>query len=499
MRALRFYSAAALLVIACWAGVVAAEVVELGLDDAVRVALQRSPTAQRLEIEGRRDDLSWASSRRTLWPELEVDVRAPLLSQDFAVESVSTTNIDSVNGGEVSQQVFVKTTTTRTNAAGGLHLRQLLPWRGRVHASSSVFYRDEETNPVGVRSPRLDYQLDARVGLDVQLLGDDADRRAVTRASIENDMSRVRLSARQAQLVFEATSGYLALLRSSLSLGIVRRALQQTERALDQARRKVETGLLPEVELLRMQVVLSERRAVLAQTETQVAHQSDAFKDFLGVPLTDSLLLSERLRPFEVEVSLDDAVAVALQRRAEIGLAERELELLDLDRRARRPYVPDVALSLRYGGAASEPRFEEALSALAANNLAVEMSLRMPIWDGGRGKLEEQIERAGVRLQELELDSSRRSIELEVRDAVRQLREAQRRRELFQASSELAEESLRISAERFDRGLVDTDGYLAAQAEAASVRLGLTGALLDLYQARARLHLVTMSASLTDL
>jgi outer membrane protein TolC len=200
-----------------------------------------------------------------------------------------------------------------------------------------------------------------------------------------------------------------------------------------------------------------------------------------------------------VEVSLDDAVAVALQRRAEIGLAERELELLDLDRRARRPYVPDVALSLRYGGAASEPRFEEALSALAANNLAVEMSLRMPIWDGGRGKLEEQIERAGVRLQELELDSSRRSIELEVRDAVRQLREAQRRRELFQASSELAEESLRISAERFDRGLVDTDGYLAAQAEAASVRLGLTGALLDLYQARARLHLVTMSASLTDL
>lgn len=499
MRALRLYTTATMFgAVCCCVGTAPAETIELSLDDAVRIALQRSPTSRRLEIEESREDLTWASSRRTLWPEFEVDVRAPLLSQDFAVEPVSTTNIDSLDGGEVSQQVYVKTTTTRTNAAGGLRFRQLLPWRGTVHASSSVFYRDESTSPVSVRSPRLDYQLDARVGLDLQLLGDDADRRAFARASIENDMARTRLNARQAQLVFEATSGYLGLLRSSLSVGIVRSALEQTERALDQARRKVQTGLLPEVELLRLQVVLSERRARLAQAETQVAHQSDAFKVFLGVALSDSLLLSEQLRPFEVDVSLEDAVAVALQRRSEIGLAERELELLDLERRARRPYVPDLALSLRYGGAANEPRFEDALSALAANNLAFEMTLHMPIWDGGRANLNEQIERAGVRLQELEVDSSRHTVELEVRDAVRQLRDAGRRHELLQASSELAEESLRISAERFDRGLIDTDGYLAAQAEVASVRLGLTGALLDLYQARARLRLVTMSPSLGD-
>ncbi len=120
----------------------------------------------------------------------------------------------------------------------------------------------------------------------------------------------------------------------------------------------------------------------------------------------------------------------------------------------------------------------------------------MPVWDGGRGKLDEEVERTAVRLQRHEVDSTRRSIELEVRDAVRQVGDAQRRHELFRASSALAEESLRISAERFDRGLIDTDSYLAAQAEVASARLGLTGALLDLYQARARLRLVTMSESL---
>ena len=495
MRALRFVSIAAWLAHAACAAPAAADVIELGLDAAVQLALRRSPGAQRLDVEKRRYDLAWTSSRRTLWPELQLDMRAPLFAQDFAVEPVSTARIDSSG---VSQQAFVKTTTTRTNASGGLTFRQLLPWRGSVHASSSVFYRDEETNPVGVRRPRNDYQLDARIGLDVQLLGDDPDRRLRTRATIENDVSMARVTAQHAQLVFEATSRYLALLRSSLSLGIVRAALEQTERAHAQAQRKVDTGLLPVVEALRMQVILSERQAILAETETRLARQSDEFKDFLGVALRDSLLLSEALRPFDVDVSLDDAVAVALRRRAEIGIAESELALLDLERRARQPYVPDVGLSLRYGGGASEGRFEDALTSLSANNVAFEMTLRMPLWDGGRGRLEEEIERTGTRLQELEVRSTRRTIELEVRDAVRQLRDARRRRELFHASSALAEESLRISAERFERGLLDTNSYLAAQAEAASARLGLTGALLDLYQARARLQFVTMSASLAD-
>ena len=498
MRAQRFATIPILLALVAGPGEPAAEVVELNLEDAVRMAVERSPAAHRLAVERARDDLRWASSRRALWPEVELDLRAPMLARDFAVEPISTTLADSFSAGEVSQQVFIKTTTTRTNAAGGLRFQQLLPWRGTLQASSSLFYRDEETDPRGVRSPRLDYQLDARLGLDVQLLGDDPDRRALSRARIENDIAQARVDAQHAQLVFESTSRYLALLRSSLSLGIVRSALEQTERAHDQAKRKVDTGLLPEVEFLRMQVILSERQAILAETETRVARQSDAFKDFLGVALSDSLLLSEELRPFGADVRLEDAVAVALQRRAEIGIAARELELLDLDRRARRPYLPDLAISLRYGGAASESRFDDALAALSANNLAFEMSLRLPLWDAGRGKLEEEIERAGVRLQEFEIDASRRNVELEVRDAVRELRDAQRRHRLFQASSALAEESLRISAERYDRGLLGTDGYLAAQSEVASARLGLTGALLDLYQARARLRLVTMSEAWVD-
>jgi outer membrane protein TolC len=139
---------------------------------------------------------------------------------------------------------------------------------------------------------------------------------------------------------------------------------------------------------------------------------------------------------------------------------------------------------------------DDAINSLSANSLSLEMRLSMPLWDAGRSTMEEDREQLAVRLHELELRDARTNIELEVRDALRQLDDAERRHQLFEASTRLAEETLRISEERFGRGLIDTDRYLLAQAEAASARLGRTEALLDLYRARARLRFVTLSGGL---
>jgi outer membrane protein TolC len=288
-------------------------------------------------------------------------------------------------------------------------------------------------------------------------------------------------------------SRYLALLRARQSLDIVRSAVEQAAAAHELGARKVSSGLLAEVDLLRLQVNRAEREARLAAAEAELARAADEFKLFLGLVVSDSLRLVEALAPFAAAVDVEAAVGRALARRAEIGLAERDLELLDADRRARRPWLPDVALTMRYGGSSSDRQLDRALESLAANDLSLRLRMLVPLWDGGRRELEEEGERAGLALRRLDLEEARGRIELEVRDAVRQLQDAVRRHALFETSSGLAEQSLRISSERYERGLIDTSAYLAAQAEAAAARLGRTGALLDLYQARARLRLVTMS------
>ena len=117
--------------------------------------------------------------------------------------------------------------------------------------------------------------------------GDDRERRQLQRAAIEHEMAIVRERAGREQLVFEASSRYLALLRSSLSLEIVRGTLELASRAYEQAGQKVQAGLLPEVEQLRLGVHRTEREASLAEAETRFARESDAYKVFLGFPPSD--------------------------------------------------------------------------------------------------------------------------------------------------------------------------------------------------------------------
>jgi outer membrane protein TolC len=116
----------------------------------------------------------------------------------------------------------------------------------------------------------------------------------------------------------------------------------------------------------------------------------------------------------------------------------------------------------------------------------------MPLWDSGRRALDDGADRAAIELRRLDAEDTRARIELEVRDAVRQMQDAARRHAVLDASKRLASELLRINAERFERGLIDAQTSLATQIDAETAYSGAESALLDLYQARARLRFVTL-------
>ena len=465
----------------------------LTLEEAVQMALAHSPEARRIDLELRRSTLDHRGARRTLWPDLALDLVAPEYSQQFDVAPLPSAPGDSFASGEPTRIVYAKTTTTSRNASGALNYRQLLPWRGSFSAGGNVVYHDEETSPEGARASRNDYQVSASIGIDVPLLGDEPDRRALRRADLEWRRASERTRAARADLEFETVSGYLDLLHAELVLDVARQEAVLAVRAQEVARRKLASGLLADVDRMRTDLFHAEREARLAAAEAELARARDAFKVHLGIEVGDSLVLAEPLRPLAPGSPVEIWLQRARDNRSEIGLLEDELEVLDRDRRARRAHRPDIGLTMRYGGGASDAALDEALRALAANDLSLRLGIRVPLWDSGRVALEDESESLGLELQELEIERTRAQIELEVRDAVRQMEEADRRYALLAAANELAAEVLRITSERYERGLVDTETLLDSQNDAATSRLQTTAALLDLYRARARLRLVTLS------
>jgi len=469
----------------------------LTLEGAIERARAHGPAARRLELERRGAQISTRSAARRTWPEVGFDLEAPRWSQDFLVEPLPSAVVDTVVTGEgdtvrVTQEVFGKTTTTRRNASGALRYRHLLPWRGTLEGDWTFFRRDESTSPAGVRSGRGDTEVQAGIGLQLPLLGPDVERSALRRAQHEAAAARERISGSEAQLEFDCTTRYLAILRARFALEVERTEASNAAAALELAEQKVRAGLAPEVDRMRMAVHRAERDARQAEADAEFDRSLDEYKIFLGFALADSIELIEPLAAFAVDVDAEAAVRAALERRSEIGIAAADIELLEADRRARRPHWPQVELSARYGGSASQSTFDQALRDLAANSTSFALRLHLPLWDGGRGALADAEDRTTIELRRLDLEETRNRIELEVRDAVRRMVDASRRLVLLETSNSVAEEQLRINTERYERGLLDTTGFLASQAEAEAARLGRMSALLDLYHARARLRLLTL-------
>ncbi len=459
----------------------------------MRLTRAQSPAARRIGLQARRDALRYDAARRAVWPNLGLDLAAPDLSREFSVGLQTSTQPDTATGQPVLQSVYVKTTTTSRNASGSVRARQLLPWHGSVSALGAVVYRDETTTPTGVRAARRDYQVATSIGLDVPLLGDDPERRSLHRAAVEQVRNRSVERTSNAQLEFDAVARYLDLLHARMALEIVQAAATAAAQSYEVTRRKVTAGLLPDVERLKTEVYRAERDARLAEQQSQLARSEDEFKVFLGLPLADSLRLVEILEPFAAPDSAAPWLERARRERDDVGLVEAEVALLERDRLAHRPRVPTVDLALRYGGGANESELDRALDGLSANAMSALVTLHVPLWDGGRASRTDGADATEIALRRLDAADASSRLELEVRDAVRQMQDAARRHAVLAAASRLADELQRIDGERYERGLIDTQRYLAGQVDAATARLGSAEALLDLYRARARLRFVALS------
>jgi outer membrane protein TolC len=470
----------------------AAATVALSLEDAMRLAARRSVEARRIGLEEQRAMALYRAARTALRPDVGLDVVVPEFVQHFDVAPLPSTPIDSAG---TPLLVYGKTTTTSRNGVGSLRMRQLLPWKGALSADGEVFYRNEDTSPVGVRESRDDYTVQAAVGLDVRLLGDDAARRVLRHTDLDWAQAQARSRSARAQLDFETTTKYLALMRAQLALEVARTEADQASQAQEVARRKVGSGLLAEVDEMRLDVFRAERVSRVASVETDIGRALDELSLQLGLAATDSLQLTENLQPFVLQEPIEQWVQRAVANREEIGLLEREVALLEQDRRARRPWWPEAALALRYGGGASDPSFDRAVSQLTSNDLSLRLGVHLPLWDSGLRSREDDAAQAEIGLRQLDAESVRDRITIETRDAVRAVQEAGRRYGILAQSSRLAADVLRITYERYGRGLVDTQTYLGAQSDAAAARLGELGALLDLYQSRARLRLVVMDGA----
>jgi outer membrane protein TolC len=261
---------------------------------------------------------------------------------------------------------------------------------------------------------------------------------------------------------------------------------------LDDTRRRLEAGTVPQFNVLRAEVELANARPPLirARNAHRIAKQRLANELGWDVPAgVDEdlpLTLTGRLTAPKTDITLSNALAQALQNRTELTslrLAEQlRKEGVVTAKAGNRPRLEVFA-----GYGAQSRQFDDRLSA-EAHGWNAGARVNWPLWDGQLTKGKIQQARAQHERSQIDFDDARRRIELNVRALYSTFIEAREVLDSQQKVIDQATEALRLATARYETGTDTQLNVLSAQTALTEARSVYVQALHEYTVALSRLQ-----------
>ena len=375
---------------------------------------------------------------------------------------------------------------------------QQIPTGGNF--SLSLYNNRYETNSgFQVINPR--YGSTLRFGLTQPLLknfGFKVSRREIIVARNNLDISINQFEKTVIDTIYRVEEAYWFLVYAIEDYKVKQQSLQLAQDLLAKNKKEVEVGKLAEIEILNAEAVVASREADILQAEALVLRREDVLKDLLNITEGEELSPKKIIpldRPSFVqkEVSLGEALRMALEKSPDLKMKKKTLETNELDLKvAKNQLLPGLDLEFSYwspGLSGTEIIFDplnpfgppigtevhppsDALKdafGLKYNNWTVGLTLSLPLSsfttkaDYARAQME-------IEKSQLELVNLEKQVFLEVRNAVRDVETNFKRVQAYRVSRELAQKRLEAEVKKLDVGLTTNYFVLQYQDELARER-----------------------------
>ncbi len=467
----------------------------LTLDQAIELALDQSFDIRtlRLDLEQARQQKTAAKGRFKTNAELEVDT-------PYWSETVS----------EIPREgdLPVFNTTGLLRYQGRLDINQPLPTNGVFTLSSRTYHRSVSTYRPDLNQDlqRKDVLTSVSLRLNQPLFTLNTLQVGLRTANLNYKATDLRFNRQQWELVYSVTQAFYRLYRAEQQLAIARQDVEQQEQLVQLAKKKLNAGLIPEVESLQMEVDLAESQNNLVTARGEVSRIRDQFCQLIGLDFDVPVSVEADLQVQKLEIDLEHAVQKALQNRTDIREQKIDVELASIDIReadARSDFRGDLWAFYDITGI-SDPSlpfdaspgtlWESALTDAERrpNNRGVGVTFSIPLWDWGVNAAEVQAAKARLRNRQLELAELKKTIVRQVRDAVSRLTEAENRLRVLEKSSSVAERAFEISTRRFSNGDITSQTLALDRERLNQTRFSYLSAYVDYKLALADLRRKTM-------
>lgn len=453
---------------------------EIDLELALRLALDRSWRMERERFDLRRDRYNLEASRAALKSNASMDFTLPDFDQ--SIKEI----IDPVTG---DPRVI---STSGARYSSSISIRQPLPTNG-VISLNGVLNRTQD-DLIKYTPGKKTYYGRMYLRFTQPILQPNEIKMDIRRAELRLERTELSFSDEEISIVNSVTGDFFDLYELAYKDSLAREELHRLESLYQRGKEQYARSEMSESELLQLEVERAACRDRSSSTAGRFAREMTDFNQTIGLPLEQPIVIRHVIDYSPIRIDEDELVEKALRQRSDLRRDEMEQEQEEMDlqeERSRGSLTGDlgITLGLEGRGGHMDAFYEAMINPDQARGVAVNFSL--PLWDWGRNRA--RVNGILVQLEKMDREKQEtiKTIRREVGSVVARIREAESRLSVLVASVEAARRSYDLSLVQFDAGDLGVQDLLLTQKRFSEARQSYLGAYLDYRNALTDLSAVT--------
>ncbi len=276
------------------------------------------------------------------------------------------------------------------------------------------------------------------------------------------EIASYKVNIEQEKEIYKIEQAYWRIVDLQEKQKIVEKYLELLNRVLYDVENLYNEGIITRAEVLQVNVKINEAKLDQAKANNGLMLSEMALCQLIGLPIESKIYLTDTPNEIQALPNPDGSAQLALDSRSEIKILEetQKLAIAQQDM-ARSRFLPNAALSANYLFINPNPYkgFDKSFGA----DWTVGISMQIPITHWGDRFHTMNASKELIHIAELKKEEAKSLISLEVQQAWFKYSEAVKNLSLNEKSVELAEETLRISQDNFDEGMISITKLLEAQ------------------------------------
>lgn len=318
-----------------------------------------------------------------------------------------------------------------------------------------------------------------RLSLDQPLF--TYNRTKMTLKELEFDHENAKLSYALAALNVEqqVTQYFYQIYQKQMELITSREEWNNRKKSHEIISNKVEAGLTAKEEMMQAELDMMSSQSTVHNNEVELENIKDNYKQMLGLPLDEELMVIAEVSVLPVDIDLSMATNFALSNRMEIRQRQIDIELGKfqlIKTNASNEFKGNLNVSV---GLFGENEKVKGIYDNPNDNEDIRFSLEVPLFDWGEKKARMRAAEASLKTNEYNFQDEKKTIRLDIRKIDRSIKNTLIQIDIARKNEENAQLTYEINLEKYRNGDLTSMDLNLFQNQLTQKKNAMTNALIN--------------------